>query len=316
MSTDYDSLEAIIHASASLKSFYALLDMRTDASYMRREILHEFYAHGFWLDSTGNICAPLTSDGQRILPGTSHPAIDSVMTATEFRKHFGQESFRITMPASIPFPGIACAMCTRTWGVEDAHNCATTDLPETETITDFAGKSLGEFKTHLAGRTTALYSLQNDMPAVRRQNTAPGNLDADFILLQDDEVHINVRRFYHLECKRGKLAAETEREIRMLLNLAGYRAIRLRPAPNRYGPESYYGPWFRVTTEKGHVLVIGWRRRVIAIDWSATGRNLLHLFDDVRDTKGKHYIHAWLYEQAVDYLKRIRQALEVTDSPG
>ena len=55
---------------------------------------------------------------------------------------------------------------------------------------------------------------------------------------------------------------------------------------------------------------IGWRKRVISIDWSSTKRNLLHLFKDEDVTKEPYLVHAWGTDKAVDYLKRIHGAME------
>jgi hypothetical protein len=51
---------------------------------------------------------------------------------------------------------------------------------------------------------------------------------------------------------------------------------------------------------------IGCRKRVIDIDWSATNRDFLALFDD-NNTKGHTGIHAYGYEQAINFLTRIRE---------
>jgi hypothetical protein len=65
-----------------------------------------------------------------------------------------------------------------------------------------------------------------------------------------------------------------------------------------------------VTTNIGRVK-IGWRKRVINIDWSDTvvKKKAEELFPEENVTKGGYdnhfYIHAWSYEDAKKYLDRI-----------
>lgn len=66
-------------------------------------------------------------------------------------------------------------------------------------------------------------------------------------------------------------------------------------------------PWLKVTTHKG-VIKIGWRKRVIVIDWSES--DIVHisgtsLFKDENVTSWDKGIHAWGYEKAKEYLKRL-----------
>lgn len=65
-------------------------------------------------------------------------------------------------------------------------------------------------------------------------------------------------------------------------------------------------PWFIITTKVGR-FKIGWRKRVISIDWSETRGTLLceDLFDGENVTKGERDIHAWDLEKAKEYINRI-----------
>lgn len=66
-------------------------------------------------------------------------------------------------------------------------------------------------------------------------------------------------------------------------------------------------PWFVVGTPFGD-LTIGWRKRVlsiewpkeVAIDWGTDGKET---------TNGEGYIHAWGYPKAREYLQKIRVAM-------
>lgn len=117
----------------------------------------------------------------------------------------------------------------------------------------------------------------------------------------------DVRLFYHRRCHRATLRAAEEAHFRHLFKDAGIEVKSLEAIPNHYDPSDEFPPWFKVETTFG-AITIGWRKRVIEIIWSATGRDLSRLFKDEDVTKGPHYIHAWGTKKAVEYLKRIRKA--------
>ncbi len=59
-----------------------------------------------------------------------------------------------------------------------------------------------------------------------------------------------------------------------------------------------YGSWYLVKTQYG-LIRIGWRKRVIEIDWSDTGTSWL-VGDDV--SHEEHWCHAWEYPKCLEYL--------------
>lgn len=81
--------------------------------------------------------------------------------------------------------------------------------------------------------------------------------------------------------------------------------IYVKSIENEYGERMDF-PWFNVTTSKG-VIKIGWRRNVINIDWSESDirAEAKDLFSEEKVTKGEHYIHAWGYEKAKEYIDKI-----------
>jgi hypothetical protein len=78
-------------------------------------------------------------------------------------------------------------------------------------------------------------------------------------------------------------------------------------APNEYwGSSRPNDDWLIVTTNRGRIK-IGWRKRVINIDWSGSEVTAYsaELFPGEDVTKGERYIHAWGYEKAKEYIAKI-----------
>ena len=68
-------------------------------------------------------------------------------------------------------------------------------------------------------------------------------------------------------------------------------------------------PWWIIHTDGG-VITIGWRKRVIAIDWQNTKRRGIVTKDNV--TKADDHVHAYSLIKALEYLKAWRE-LPVVD---
>jgi len=94
-----------------------------------------------------------------------------------------------------------------------------------------------------------------------------------------------------------------------LLLLAGIDPIGVYEVANGYwGKRDDAPPWWLVLTKAGPV-VIGWRKRVISINWKDTPVRAKMTADDV--TSELDYCHAWSYSKAVEYLRTLQSALEV-----
>lgn len=91
------------------------------------------------------------------------------------------------------------------------------------------------------------------------------------------------------------------------------QAVFVEEIPNGYGPNDPYFrnfPWYRVTTTIGPI-VLGWRKRVISIDYSGTTVKAKadKLFkDDV--TRFDQTIHAWSIEKAQEYINTLLNLCE------
>ena len=65
-------------------------------------------------------------------------------------------------------------------------------------------------------------------------------------------------------------------------------------------------PWFIITTETGR-FKIGWRKRVIHLEWTDTvgTKSAEELFSEEETTKSGKMIHAWTLDKASEYVKAI-----------
>lgn len=127
-----------------------------------------------------------------------------------------------------------------------------------------------------------------------------------------------VRSRIELEWEKENKREDREAHIEKLKSLfteAGFDTVHVKVIENQYSSDAWYwtSPWITVTTSQG-IITIGWRKRVINIDWSQTTLciNGEELFKGENTTTATDYIHAWSYEKAVEYLKKLKDALMQT----
>lgn len=117
----------------------------------------------------------------------------------------------------------------------------------------------------------------------------------------------------------------SEEQARALFTVSGITVLKVWQLPNGYWPLAMPGdwhnqgqvsdfvryaqlressPWWLVRTSFGLVKV-GWRKRVLNIDWSDTDIREIVTVDDV--TKEPTMVHAWSELKAVEYLKRLSE---------
>lgn len=105
--------------------------------------------------------------------------------------------------------------------------------------------------------------------------------------------------------------------------LAGITVTKWYELPNHYWPEAYADlraahPWQLAMTPHGPI-EIGWRKRVISIDWEGTPARLLVTDDKV--TKEETLVHAYSYADALAYMQKLsaelrRLATAATPAPS
>ena len=109
-----------------------------------------------------------------------------------------------------------------------------------------------------------------------------------------------------------KSAIDAAKEKEDILNLFGDNKIFVEEIPNGYCSRycCKHLPWFIVTTKAGRIK-LGWRKRVIEIDWSDSicKTTAKELFPEENVTKGDFenpfYIHAWGLEKAQEYINNL-----------
>ena len=108
-----------------------------------------------------------------------------------------------------------------------------------------------------------------------------------------------------------------QEQVKGLFALAGIPILKTWESPNKYWPKAYIeqrekSPWWLIKTPYG-LIEIGWRKRVIHIDWSDTRLRKIITEDEV--SRDEEYVHAWGYDKAVQYLTELKWAFkEMEDS--
>ncbi len=110
--------------------------------------------------------------------------------------------------------------------------------------------------------------------------------------------------------RREKMRAASRIEAESIMHLAGLDITRTWELANTYWPDSpiydeVRTPWWLFMTGIGPVQ-IGWRKRVLHIDWAGCAYRGIVTTDDV--TKGDTYVHAWSVEKAVEYVRALARA--------
>lgn len=152
-------------------------------------------------------------------------------------------------------------------------------------------------------------SLNNKIP--RSHDRCPVCLKG-WTLENADDAHpwldVETPHLLHRNCIVLKRAVEGRSYYTDLFTKAGFHWFVLDEIQNEYWVSSLLEPWYLCRTLAG-TINIGWRKRVMSIDWSDTRLDLSDLFKSEDVTKGPHMIHAWGHDKAINYLTKVREAL-------
>lgn len=166
----------------------------------------------------------------------------------------------------------------------------------------------------------------------RLENVSDARRAGEDVYGERDGIPTLVKRapLMHVACFRLKREAETLTEFANLAEKSGFSNPVLASIPNEYWKDDEFGPWVELKTHMGSIK-IGWRKRVINLDWSDIVERKLKgalyerrehirnyfdsetLFKDEDVTKGKYYIHAWGHDKLVTYLQTLHRICNLFD---
>jgi hypothetical protein len=331
----YDTKEGIAEAIKTLEGLSTLISQRHKAGYEREESLNEFTILGAYsLDTCGNC-----SREEAGIVRKHFPDIPSVLTRQEFWEYIGKDFSDknrlcyVVDGGRIPKPGLVCAHCGKTWDISNCFDTVTKEDRQYFKMKEFVGKTLGEAKAFFWAKNDAKYAintepfLMNDFyidlslaypgetgwkkDIIKNEHGRMGTSEGitnDYFVLPGDIISFGVTKYYHAECNRKTLKTDEERQFRDIFKKAGFKVFEMKPIKNEYCSCEHCAPWFNVKTPLG-VIKVGWRKRVINIDWSKVhvvpGQDILSLFNKENVTKGDSSIHAWGWDKAQEYLNKI-----------
>jgi len=236
----------------------------------------------------------------------------------------GQDAGVAIYENSKPPPAtVMCPECKKGWTLKNAHDFHCTSDTTIINASDFVGKTLKYFSEHVKLRTDALYRItyecgvQNDKHIDRTPHKKYPTLEVnhggfidrsdDYILESGDSGYFWRFKYYHSRCWETHLDRCHEKFFEIVFKDAGFESFEMRKITNEYCTCDICGPWFEVSVLGFGSVKIGWRKRVINIDWFGTGRNFLNLFEKEDVTKWDKGIHAWTKDDAIKYLSKIRK---------
>lgn len=113
--------------------------------------------------------------------------------------------------------------------------------------------------------------------------------------------------YSHRACVTLQENAEISKKFIDLIEAAGIDIIDMTPIENQYHKSSTADNWYAITTSIGTV-VIGWRKRVISMQWVFLNNSIVDLSNIIKTTNtiGSDYVHAYGYDQLGEFLKVIK----------
>lgn len=335
MPGSYDTVQGITEYLTDLDGLNRLIRDRQAAGYQRKERLHDFVVMGRWhTDSCGNFgrCKFELNYKPTDIPA----ALPKVVESKALYAMLDGLSISTAMESSgVPPTHVLCPECGVGWTLETAHD--TRVRKEDRVVPLHPGRSIADRERDFDNETEGLLRFGPE-PGVRNpkfidltphpEYKRPINekgwryhhpplarevVKQDYVAEEGDTCSMTVFVFEHQRCadiRKARLEREFFTEV---FDKAGFTNLVMNEIPNEYCPCEVCGPWFIARLPAGD-LKIGWRKRVINIDWSALKRSprepaLSDLFEAEDVTKGSDHIHAWGKEKAITYLTKLREAL-------
>jgi hypothetical protein len=335
----YDTLEGIKTYLTDLDGLERLRSDRNKAGYDRHERLHEFVVLGHWLaDTCGNFgkCSFELNDRKTPADWTFPQDGLPVARKESLWSVLGDEKWSISSSISseVPPSCLVCPECGKGWTLGNAHDAV--QRKESIIVPLTPGKTVRERELDWKDKTDGIFRFGSD-PSVRNEKFIDLSQDPtcdyphivnekgwrfhhppfkgerltqEYVAEEGDTCSMDVFIYEHSQCNLLRRVRDERKFFVEVFTDAGLPEVVLSEIPNRYWPPAYgeQAPWFLARMPYGNI-VIGWRKRVINIDWSDAKKDLLSLFPDENVTKGPHLIHAYGKAKAVEYLKKIHEAL-------
>lgn len=344
----YDKKEVIGNHLCSLETFNVLLRERNNASYKRNEQLHNYYILGrYILDSCGN-CMKATGK----IPKEIVPDIPNVLTSNEFHEIM-KGTYSFSLINDIPTSNLKCPYCGKGWDIKNCYDVVIQkNTEELLNLTNFIGKKFYDVKLLFMNKNIACYltnEIRNDRfidLTLKYPNSTKDwenkivvnekgwtEITDDYIIQSGDDCVLTLRKYFHKSCNRKQIDIDQENKFKDLFNKAGFEDFSMEKTLNEYCSCDHCTSWFNIITKFG-IFKIGWRKRVIKIDWEniieiqlkrkcighkycpktvgvscvntkEIKTEILSIFAEENTTKNDTFIHAWGYEKAEEYLKKI-----------
>ena len=133
----------------------------------------------------------------------------------------------------------------------------------------------------------------------------------DYITIEQDSYK---RVGYHKECLKLHKNREQLKEFKEIFSkVYDLNELKFTVIPNEYSSYEHYASWFIVSTSDGDIK-IGWRKRVINIEWLDNYKQFKETFVNEDVTRGGNLdgvrnIHAWSVDKAIEYIDRARKSI-------
>jgi len=271
----YNTKQGISGSLVSFEDFRKMVDARHEAYYKRKEDLQEFYVMGRWsMDRCGNTMR-ITDE---FVPKEHIPDIDDVLAVDEF------------------------------WDVIEKYDRQT--KPNVLTREERNDPDFSYQDNTRPYPTSVGFSMPSNLPPPKSKcKLCKGGWTIDNCYDVIVEYDYDDERFicYHKNCFVLEKTIDYETQFQGAFRFAGFKHFHFKAIENEYCKCYRCTPWYNVETIYG-CIKIGWRKRVINIDYSDLKVSPDFSKEDV--TKGEGYIHAWGWDKAEEYLRMIRRELK------
>lgn len=331
----YNTVKGIETYLTSLEGLNKLVRDRHEAGYDRKEPLGDFIILGHWRTDTCGNFDKCTFELDYKPADHFHEKLPPVILTDHLLENAKNLGLNLSVSSGggsgVPPPFVVCPECDKGWTLANAYD--TKVRTDDRIVPLHPGKSIADREKDWDGNKEGVFRFGPE-PSVRnakfidltlhpeykgrvvnekgwRYHHPPfehERLKKDYIAEEGDECSLTVFIYEHKRCAELRKARWSREFFEGILSGAGFKNHVMNEIPNEYCHCEVCGPWFLARFPFGDIK-IGWRKRVINIDWSNTGKDLGSLFEKEDITKGAHIIHAWGKEKAIDYLERIREAL-------